>query len=87
MKKAKLEEGLASYMYENFLESHTLFISAKVVDSPCHSQKEKSISLRINIEQVLNKRLFNTMQYLSKLVYEVINVQLEWRETHYISPI
>lgn len=44
-------------MYENFLESHTLFISAKVVDSPCHSQKEKSISLRINIEQVLNKRI------------------------------
>lgn len=42
IKKAKLVEGLASYMYENFLEIHTLFISPKAVDSPCnYSQKLK----------------------------------------------
>lgn len=34
IKKPKLVEGLASYMYENFRESQILFISAKVLDSP-----------------------------------------------------
>lgn len=50
MKKAKLEEGENSYMYDMFLERHTLFISANAVDSTCMSVPIQESENYIHIE-------------------------------------